>query len=612
MASAKKYYPYPRRKSHIQQPSSKMLTLFFISWAPLVQPFVMPRPAQTFLSTQQQHHASSTCCATAAIISLDYPSSPIPNRKIIRRTNNIHRSRRLSSTVQLFAKSDDDGEDDNSNDDDKSNENKMPSDDALFGDSIGDELTLSDSNIIYGEDDDDDDDDDDDIDPYAQSAPSEFTENGDTDDDKPPPSSSSLFTSLARQSRELNTTPLDWGGALSTLRSRVSDIESGTSTNPSTALFRTISRERPNEAIGRFVREANPEVVAAMTGAVSSLLGSLSNPAMGVETIVQASSEKLGNLCFQLQMTGYMFRNAEYVLALKSLMNIDGDDTNGSSTLEQYRSAFQRIDTDGSGYLERDEIEAMLADVYEGQPPAFEVSTFLEFFDSNNDGRVSWEEFEEGFGVVTRMASGGGMGGGEKDVAEKMTGFSLPGSFDDDDDDDDVEDLFGEPSVSGTIQVELEDGKIIEVDAQEYMNDLKQEALALKRELAQEKGIDPKEMGIPENNNNGKDAAAFVKQAVPGPDSSGGIASYIASLQGDVKSLTQGISPEVVDSMKMLIEFVLEGGPEGGGGGGGTTDKKKEMELPGSALQQLALWQLVIGYRLRETEATGEWRKMLE
>ena len=41
-------------------------------------------------------------------------------------------------------------------------------------------------------------------------------------------------------------------------------------------------------------------------------------------------------------------------------------------------------------------------------------------------------------------------------------------------------------------------------------------------------------------------------------------------------------------------------------------DKKKEMELPGSALQQLALWQLVIGYRLRETEATGEWKKMLD
>ena len=224
-----------------------------------------------------------------------------------------------------------------------------------------------------------------------------------------------------------------------------------------------------------------------------------------------------------------------------------------------------------------------------------QVSTFLEFFDSNNDGRISWKEFEEGFGVVTNMAGGDASG-----LEEKMKkGFTLPGS-----NEEDEEDLFGEPSVSGTIQVELEDGKIIEVDAQEYMNDLKQQALALQRELSQEKGLDPKDIGLPES---GASADAFVNQAVPG--SSGGIASYIASLEGDVKSLTQGISPEVVDSMKMLIEFVLEGGE---GGNAKSKDKKKEMELPGSALQQLALWQLVNGYRLRETEATGEWRQMLE
>jgi hypothetical protein len=64
----------------------------------------------------------------------------------------------------------------------------------------------------------------------------------------------------------------------------------------------------------------------------------------------------------------------------------------------------------------------------------------------------------------------------------------------------------------------------------------------------------------------------------------------------------------------MLIDYVLEGGPEGGGANAKKMkmDKTKEMELPGSALQQLALWQLVIGYRLRETEATGDWRRMLE
>ncbi|KAL7470167.1 hypothetical protein ACHAXS_010423 [Conticribra weissflogii] len=454
---------------------------------------------------------------------------------------------------------------------------------------------------------DDDDDEDDDDDPYAKTAPVEFSEDAEGDyiysdelDASQPqqqPQQPPGISALARQSRQLNATPLDWGSALTTLRSRVSDIESGKSNSPSNALFRTVSRERPNEAIGRFVREANPEVVAAMTGAVSSLLGGLSNPSMGVEMIVQASGEKLGNLCFQLMMTGYMFRNAEYVLALKSLMNIKGE----GATLEEYRAAFNKLDKDGSGYLEVEEVEALLADVYDGKPPAFEVKTFLEFFDSNNDGRISWDEFEKGFGMVAQAAKA--RAGRPK---ERKSGLYLPGTGGVDD--DDVSGL-AEPTISGTVKVELEDGKVIEVDAQDYVNDLKEQALELKRELAKEKGLDPREMGIQDGANGA--ASSILNQAAPtAPNGTGGIASYIASLQGDVQSLTQGISPDVVESMKMLIDFVLDG--PGSGPESRMKDKQKQMELPGSALQQLALWQLVIGYRLRETEATGEWRKMLE
>lgn len=533
------------------------------------------QPAASFVPSRTQHICKNS----------DAPPQPHYFTSCGERYHNIRSVNKQPGYSALFSSLDNkDGEDE---DDSIEKQNSMSSDDELFRNSNSIEnsnLSDADSTLIYDEDDDEDDEED--TDPYAQSAPSEFRETGEGNDTANP---SSLAKGLARQSRELNTTPLDWGGALTTLRDRVSDIESGKSTNPSTVLFRTISRERPNEAIGRFVREANPEVVAAMTGAVSSLLGSLSNPSMGVETIVQASSEKLGNLCFQLQMTGYMFRNAEYVMALKKLMNIRGE----GATLEEYRAAFEKLDTDNSGYLERDEIEALLANIYEGDPPAFEVNTFVQFFDSNNDGRVSWEEFEKGFGIVAKAGEA---------KSKPTNGFSLPGSIGDDDDEEE-DDLFGEPSVSGTIKVELEDGKIIEVDAQDYVDDLKQQAMELKRELAREKGIDSSDLGVPPEKNNNP----FVNEAMP--TDAGGIAKYIASLQGDVKSLTAGISPEVVESMKMLIEFVLEGPA---GGGKQAKDKNKEMELPGSALQQLALWQLVIGYRLRETEATGEWKKMLD
>merc|ERR1712232_661291 len=131
------------------------------------------------------------------------------------------------------------------------------------------------------------------------------------------------------------------------------------------------------------------------------------------------------------------------------------------------------------------EIEAMFAEVYDGQPPAFEVETFLSFFDQNNDGRISWYEFEKGFGTIKAK---------DKSERQGANGLSLPGSTED----DNAEDTFGEPSISGTISVELHDGKVIEVDAEEYMADLKDQAIALKRELAKEKGLSLSEMGIPE------------------------------------------------------------------------------------------------------------------
>lgn len=299
--------------------------------------------------------------------------------------------------------------------------------------------------------------------------------------------------------------------------------------------------------------------------------------------IVQASTEKLGNLCFQLMMTGYMFRNAEYVLALKALMNLQG-----GATLQDFRHAFDKIDADRNGFLERSEILAMFSEVYDGKPPAFEVETFLTFFDQNDDGRISWEEFEKGFGNIAEDKSG-------------RQALSLPvGSTEEDDI------SFGEPTLSGIISVELR-GKVIEVDAEEYMADLKQQAIVLKRELAQEKGLNMSEMGSEQGVEMGN---PFIDLASPSPDGAGGIASYINSLQGDVQSLTKGISPEVVESMKKLIDFVLDGGPAGGSTSNKSTDN--QVELPGSALTQLALWQLVIGYRLRETEATGEWRQMLD
>jgi hypothetical protein len=75
------------------------------------------------------------------------------------------------------------------------------------------------------------------------------------------------------------------------------------------------------------------------------------------------------------------------------------------------------------------------------------------------------------------------------------------------------------------------------------------------------------------------------------------------------------MSEEVVDTMKQLVDFVLEGADSKKAQRNKPLDADKaqmEMELPGAALQQLALWQLVLGYRLREAEATGEYVRLLD
>jgi hypothetical protein len=416
------------------------------------------------------------------------------------------------------------------------------------------------------EDDDDEDDDEDyEEDAYESRAKSEFLDR----------SKSSGLGGLVRSPPTEPKTTVDWGGALGRLRERLDDVASGKSQNPSNALFRLMSSQSPNQAIGSFVNTANPEVVQAMSGAVSSLLGGLSNPQMGHEVIVKASGDRIANLCLQLQMTGYMFRNAEYVMALKEIM-----DLRGSATLQDYKDAFDRLDSDGSGYIESSEVKDMLDDLYAGKTPAFEVDTFLNFFDQNQDGKISWEEFERGLGTAMSQQA----------AAKKKKNF-ISGSDNDDDDDEEASDL--ETEVSGTIEIEMANGKVVEVEAKEYIKSLKAEAQALKEALRKEKF-----------------GGATGNDGAPKIDEFGSIENFILKQQGNLKSLTEGISPEIVEAMRMLVDFVLAGSDNVDGKD--LPREEMEMEIPASALQQLALWQLILGYRLREAEAKGDYLKLLD
>ncbi|KAJ8613607.1 hypothetical protein CTAYLR_006147 [Chrysophaeum taylorii] len=78
--------------------------------------------------------------------------------------------------------------------------------------------------------------------------------------------------------------------------------------------YRLVAALSPKEIIGRFAKTAPERVQEAVRQTIMGLLGNAGGFAM--ETTTATTSERLANLMFQLQMTGYMFKNAEYRVSL--------------------------------------------------------------------------------------------------------------------------------------------------------------------------------------------------------------------------------------------------------------------------------------------------------
>ena len=135
------------------------------------------------------------------------------------------------------------------------------------------------------------------------------------------------------------------------------------------------------------------------------------------------------------------------------------------------------------------------------------------------------------------------------------------------------------PSLEGTIRVMLDDGNEVEMDAAAYMEQLQEEASALRKELGQVEA-----------------AAAKKEDSV-----STSLTAYVSSLpESQLKLLTTGISDDVVTAMKDLVSYILRA-PSGDG----PLEKDAAVTLEQAKMQQLCLYQLILGYRLREAEATG-------
>ncbi|KAI2490297.1 DUF760-containing protein [Fragilaria crotonensis] len=91
-------------------------------------------------------------------------------------------------------------------------------------------------------------------------------------------------------------------------------------TNPYMKVVSTLS---PSELISKFTKTSSPRVQNAVRSTILGLIGSL--PKMAFDTTTITTGQRLASLMFQLQMTGYLFKNAEYRLSLSQSLGTLSD-----------------------------------------------------------------------------------------------------------------------------------------------------------------------------------------------------------------------------------------------------------------------------------------------
>lgn len=286
----------------------------------------------------------------------------------------------------------------------------------------------------------------------------------------------------------------------------------GTGSEPSAAALaknpymQVVSKLTPSELISKFTASASPRVQDAVRTTVLGLIGSL--PKMAFETTTITTGQRLASLMFQLQMTGYMLKNADYRLSLSQSLGV----TNAApvtSNLLLTGTAKESVD---------DEDDPLTSGKVKGKIKVRYVGSHLFGTGSNNNNNNN----------------------------------------------------------------KSSDGVEIEVDAAAYMSELRAEVSKLREELMQRKE---------------------AKEEVLRKD----LLLYIRTLPAqELRSLTNTMSQDVLVCMKGLVQAVLAGIGDGNIGPDTVTEQS------GEAMAQLCMWQLAVGYNLRELEVREEMKRSLQ
>jgi hypothetical protein len=351
---------------------------------------------------------------------------------------------------------------------------------------------------------DDDDDDDDDDDNNGQKNINTDISNEKNDNDNKQVKEDSL-QNLIDERKKLT-------GDLELLRSNSTTTADLMSSNP---YLQVVSKLSPSDLISKFTSTAHPRVQDAVRSTVLGLIGTL--PKMAFETTTITTGERLASLMFQLQLTGYMLKNADYRVSLSQSLGMSSVSSNGQN---------QYLLEGDLGSDDDDEDEERIS---EGKVRGKIRITYGKKRDDNDDAQ-----------------------GGESNTESPDEG--------------NTESI---PSME------------VEVDAAAYMAELRNEVAKLREDL---------------------DTTRKAKEDEIRKD----LLLYIRTLpQKELKSLTSTLSDDVLNSMKGLVNVVMAGLGEGQVGPETVTQQS------GEAMAQLCMWQLVVGYNLRELEVREEMKNAL-
>ena len=300
------------------------------------------------------------------------------------------------------------------------------------------------------------------------------------------------------------------------------------SSNP---YLQVVSKLSPSDLISKFTSTAHPRVQDAVRSTVLGLIGTL--PKMAFETTTITTGERLASLMFQLQLTGYMLKNADYRLSLSQSLGMTTSVSKNGQTQYLLEGDLDYDEDDEEGGLSEGKVRGKIK---------------ISYGKKNDDENENDQEDA---------------------TSDESKGDEIESKEDDSDHDDDDDDDTSVPSME------------VEVDAAAYMAELRNEVAKLREDLVTTRKEKEDEIR--------KDLLLYIR-TLP---------------QKELKSLTSTLSDDVLNAMKGLVNVVMAGIGEGQIGPDTVTEQS------GEAMAQLCMWQLVVGYNLRELEVREEMKNAL-